>query len=339
MNNFLDKLKKQINSIKKRVEALRKSDTFVFPIFTDLHYEGEGTERLDKLCLALELITREIKCDMVVNLGDNVGMLGRNHHILNDDLKVLMTDMLDRIYDSINCPMLCANGNHDAIGTDFFDAHFWNGVVKGKYGNTNALYGDGAYYYVDYAHINTRFVVLSVPYGSDLNAEHPTPLWAFGDKQLKWLNDIALDVKGNVIILMHVPFYYEDRDYTGRMLEVWNGKSAATSYRTDLCGRIEDLDKAVDIINEYNGKPDTNLVACFSGHTHADSIRTPYEEFELKQGSYTNPLPCHQIVTTGAFVPDKTHTEYGVSVDIALWTPSENKIDIVRVGDGNDRSI
>lgn len=340
MDTFKQNLTKTVVSAKEKVEALRKEDSLVFPVFTDLHSEGADCEWLIKLCEALKLITEEIQCDMVANLGDNLGMLGRNQHISNKNLKTLFKDMLDIIYESINCPLITANGNHDAIGTDFFKPDFWNDIVKNNYGNTNAVYDTtGSYYYVDFEKAKTRFVVLSVPSESDLDAEHPTPLWAFGKKQIDWLEKEALDVKDNVIILIHVPFYYHDNGDKATFIEVWNGEKTAMSYITDLYGRIEDVDKAIAVIDEFNEKSDTNLVACFSGHTHCDSLLPPHQERISNSECDFNPLPCHQIVTTGTFIPESEHKEFGISIDIAVWTPSENELNIIRVGDGDDRNI
>lgn len=334
----MKELNQSVLRAKEKIEALRKEDSLVFPIFTDLHTNDAECDWTLKLCEALKMITREIKCDMVVNLGDNTGMLGRRDHITNSDLNKVLCGILDGIYASVNCPLVTVNGNHDAIGTDFFKADFWNKIVKNKYGNESAVYDDeGSYYYLDFDKANTRFVVLSVPSDSCLEAEHPTPLWAFGEKQLKWLEEKALDVKGNVIILLHVPFYYKDVTYKDEVMEVWNGEKTAMSYITDLCGRIEDVGKAVEIINEFNGRHDINLVACFSGHTHEDSLWSPKEEKNISGHGFVNPLPCVQIVTVGTFIPAKNHEEFGISIDIAVWTPSQNELNIIRVGDGQDR--
>ncbi len=321
-----------IASAAEKINAIRKKDSVIFPLFTDLHVPGADCTQIDTLCKVLQDITSKIPCDMVVDLGDNTGMLGRAQHIKNDALHTVLKTILDKVYTSAGCPLFTANGNHDAIGTDFFKADFWNSLVKHQYGTQNAVYGAGAYYYVDFEKANTRFVVLSVPYDSDLEAEFPTPVWAFGEKQLNWLKNEALNVTGNVILLMHVPFNYRDTTYKEtEMLEVWTGEKKAFSRITDLCGRIEDLDSAVSILDVFSHKKDARLVACLSGHTHIDSLYEPKAD--------SNPLPCHQIVTAGTFIPESNHQAFGISVDIAVWTPSENQLHLIRIGDGEDRLI
>ncbi len=335
MPKLSDNIRNEILSAAEKINKIRKSDSLIFPLFTDMHAMANN-QKTALLCAVLKGITNQIPCDAVINLGDNLGMLGRIDHISTADIKTLLEQLFSDMYESVKCPILFANGNHDGIGTDFFEADFWNGIVKQQYGNKNAVYGDeGSYYYVDFEKANTRVIVLSVPCGSDLDAEHPTPIWAFGEKQIKWLQNKALKVCGNVIIVMHVPFYYHYFGDEERLFDVWNGKEAKTSFMPDLCGRITDREQALSVIKAFAEREDARLVACFSGHTHADELWHPGEQ----KDKHCNGLPCPQIVTAGTFIPEKDHEKFGISVDIAVWTPSENSLKVFRVGDGNDREI
>ena len=60
--------------------------------------------------------------------------------------------------------------------------------------------------------------------------------------------------------------------------------------------------------------------------------------FEEK-GGYKNPLSCPQVTTTGVFLPWNEHQGAGISVDIAVWTPSENSLDLIRIGNGESRKV
>ena len=119
------------------------------------------------------------------------------------------------------------------------------------------------------------------------------------------------------------------------MLETWVGNKAAMSYIGDLCGRIEDRDKVVEILQEFNNRNSGKLVACLSGHTHMDSIWEPYETV----GKCRNPLPCYQMATRGVCIPECDHIQFGISIDIVVWTPSENEFHLIRVGDGENRRV
>ena len=71
------------------------------------------------------------------------------------------------------------------------------------------------------------------------------------------------------------------------------------------------------------------MIGEFSGHTHADSLWAPGE----CKGTVTNPLPCHQAVI-------RAFSLSGVAaIDLAVVTPSLGRVDLVRVGDGEDRNF
>lgn len=333
-------LRSNVLLAKNKIEALRKADSLIFPIFTDLHTYDIQYAYAQRLLGVLRLIREEIEIDITVNLGDNLQMLGRERHILNDELKELMSELLDEIYSVAGSFVINVNGNHDAIGTDFFKPDFWNEIVKGKYGITNAHYDAfGSYFYVDFDEAKTRFVILSLPSDSDLDSENPKPIWAFGERQLNWLEKDALDTDKYVIILSHVPLYYGYSGDEDIMIEVWDGEKVASSHIADLCGEIADCDRAAKIINEF-AERSARLVACFSGHTHYDLLLEPHEKNKSGDGAdRVNPLSCCQVVTTTASRWAEDESELKLAVDIAVWTPSTQMLDIVRVGDGDDRHV
>lgn len=337
-----------IDLITEKVNKMRKDDSLVFLVFSDLHTENVDSEFAQKLMSMLSTITTNIEMDAVIDMGDNVSMLGRTKHITNQELKIVLDQLFSGIMQSVNCPLFMVNGNHDAIGTDFFKPDFWNEIVKNKFVDESAVYhSDGAYYYADYDHCKTRMIFLSVPYESDLRATYPTPLWKFGSEQLKWLAENALDTSYDVLIFSHVPLFYCYCGDETRMLDTWDGEKVTKSYFNDLCGRIEDYKDAVAIMeafqqhesyeNEQLGikmhgtESKAQLVACFSGHTHEDYMCRPYE----KCGEDTNPLPCPQIVIKSF----SKKLEYDVAMDIVIWTPSDNMVHMVRCGDGENREI
>lgn len=323
-----------VKKAKEKITKLRKADSLVFPLFSDLHTDGPEHEYTKKLISVLEIISENIKCDAVINLGDNLSMLGRRIFITNDELENRLRAILDAVHKAAKVPVINVNGNHDGIGSDFFKPDFWNNIVKGNFGNTSSVYDEtGSWYYMDYEKSSTRIVVLSLPYDSDIERDMPAPLWKFGERQLDWLESTALNTEYNVLILSHVPFGYKydgDREET---LGVWDGQSKKLSYIWELCGEIADVERATSIINEFNRKNDKKLVAVLSGHQHKDFVWLPAEE---KDG-FLNPLPCRQIVTKSVCINCDENSKTGVSIDVVVFTPSENKLDFIRIGDGEDR--
>ncbi len=322
---FLD----EIVSVASRVKAVCKGNSLIFPIFSDLHVDGVDTPEAENLLNALTVICDALHTNGVIDLGDNVSMLGRKHHISNIQLTQVLTRLFDAIHSAAGCPLYLINGNHDAVGTDFFKPALWNQIVQGKYDAAMAhSQPDGSYYYVDCDQADLRMVFLSVPYESDLTAEHPTPLWTFGQDQLTWLKDVALNTNHSVLLFSHVPFYYRYRGDKTIIYEVWDGEKTATTYVDALCGWIDDAEEAAAVVAERG-----NVIACFSGHTHEDSLWEPYE----RRGEDVNYLPCHQIVTTHA--AHYHENAVGVAIDILVWNPDERELHLIRFGDGSDRKI
>lgn len=335
MNDFETRVLRSVLEAKEKIENIRAENRLVFPLFTDLHTIDVDHAYAQKLLFALERITETIRCDAIVDMGDNFDMLGRELHVTNEELTARFERLFSAVYRTASFPVIHVNGNHDAVGTDFFKPDFWNRIVRGKYGNTAAVYGDeGSYYYVDCERANVRLVVLSLPYESDIEAEMPTPLWAFGSHQLNWLRETALKTDKDVLLLSHVPFYYH---YTGdkeATLAVWNGKEEKTAYVSALCGAIDDRDEAVAILDEFHQNRG-RLVACLSGHMHYDLLLPPRAENEGR----ANPLPCHQVVTTATCIAAQAESAIGISIDVVVWDPSANELELIRIGDGEDRKI
>lgn len=347
---FIQVIDLAVASAKERLEAVRKEDSFVFLAFSDLHMKNDETEAVQKLLYTLGAADRAICPDAVVDLGDNPDMLGRDDHISNNELSALFTRLFDKIQGAVRCPLLLVHGNHDAPGTDFYKPDFWNSIVKGKYGHDRAVYADeGAYCYLDIP--GTRLVILSMPYDSDIARQIPTPLWRFGDKQLQWLANVALDTEKPVILLVHVPLFYDYYGDTESKLGVWTGERAAESYIKDLCGDIGDRDTILQILNAFHNheafdcdelgihmkaSPQTAyLAACFSGHNHSDTFWLPGQATE----KFINRLPCPQVVTKTATINYNQGPHIGVSLEAVVWTPSEGSFRLFRIGDGEDRGF
>ena len=322
-----------LEAAKDKVAAIRKETSQVYVIYSDLHTDNVQAESAKQLLEALEAVCKGIRPDAVIDLGDNVSMLGRNHHITNEQLEIVLIDLFDGMKRAAGVPMLHINGNHDAVGTDFFKPDLWNRVVRGKYDDGLACGpADGGYCYVD-ADGDTRLVFLSLPSDSDLTGEYPRPLWEYGEKQLAWLRDEALNTDRTVLLFCHVPLYYQYHGAFGAddtPFRVWDGEKETVTPVIQLCGWIGDLDEAVTIIRDSG-----RVAACFSGHTHADSLWEPYERKEQD----TNPLPCFQVVTRNPVSERPAADEAGVALDILVWDSTDKTIRMVRVGDGEDRTV
>lgn len=354
----------EAKKVAERVETLRREDSLVFPIFTDPHLHTTEEPSAVWLFAALEALGRTLRSDGVLALGDNLGMLGRERHAGTDEISALIREILDRAASAQTCPLYPVNGNHDGIGTDFFDAELWYSISGERYDACTARReGHSAYYFVDFPRSRVRMIVLSLPSGSDLNGEHPTPDWKYGDAQLRWLANTALDTAYSVLLVGHVPLFYTCSERVQGSLHVFDGeKGCETSIRA-LCGWIEDRPTARAIFEAFAehraftdaekgirlkaSAPEASLLCCLSGHNHGDELWRPFETREATSmedtAVWTNPLPCVQAVTAscaaGVNKSIRADAELPTALDVAVITPSERKVTLVRFGVGEDRSF
>ncbi len=314
-------------AIKEKIEEVRTSSSLVFPIFSDIHADEGDDARLISLVEALKRLEQEIHMDLIVNLGDNLSMLGRNTHLSNEQASAVLDRVLTKISASISCEQYVINGNHDGLGTDFFTPEFWEPHLNKFCGNAIRKQGK-SYYYVDKKQV--RWVFLSVPSDSDIHLTEPTPIWAFGEEQLEWLRREALDTDLPVVLFSHVPFFYSYNKDMARTIPVWTGETEKTVHVSTVSGRIDDVSEAVKIIKEKG-----NAVACFSGHTHKDALFMPFEEID----GVKNPLPCYQVVTKNpvSFPWCDPAEAYPLAIDVAVLNTKERNIHVFRLGDGKDR--
>ncbi len=332
---------------------------YTFAAFSDAHLYSPEDPTFAALCGALSALDGEDRPMAVVDLGDNLAMLGREESADNARIADYLSRISEKVQAASDLPLFSVNGNHDGIGTDFFDVPLWNRAIGARYARGKSVHEgereeQSAYYYVDLPDNGLRLVVLSLPHGSDLTAEMPTPLWLFGDTQLAWLAEQALAVPmgTDVLVLCHVPLccaaYFGDFSQT---LEVFDGQKRATATIASLCGWIEDRDTIEAILGafaahttfdddargihaDYSGSG--KLLAVISGHEHCDAVLYPGDPL----GQYVNQLPCPQILIAAALSrwnPSAEDRTAGYAFDVI--TVSDTKIHLKRIGDGEDRVV
>ena len=340
-------LKQEAEAVRGRIDALSMKDPLIIPIITDMHVRGLDDQCFKTLCDSFSVLKDSIRMDALISLGDNFAMLGREEHITNEHVSELLTGFGEKLSHAADAPAFFINGNHDGIGTDFFSPELWRGAVTGRFDRGLERHdGDSVYYYVDYPEKNLRLVFLSVPYGSDIDTDYPTPRWAFGRRQIDWLDRVALDVpdKTDVIIFSHVPFNYYYASEKDWKIATWDGKRQTESFVSALCGWIDDREGAERVLYDFvlhRGrfieKKDIALLACIAGHEHYDALFAPGQSI----GDLTNRLTCPQVLIGAAnsrINPAfRNNARLGVSIDIMVY--EDGRLELVRFGDGEDHRI
>ena len=296
-------------NISERALEQIKSSRFVIPVFADLHTDSLDDRHLAAQVSALRCLREIRKPDAVISLGDMPAMLGRDRHASNSQIAALISGMCERLSEAADAPLLAINGNHDAVGTDFFSPTLWRGAVKGFDRGLSKHDRDSVYYYADFG--GYRFVFLSVPHDSELGGRYPTPLWSFGDEQLDWLERTLGESAGKrIVIFSHVPFcsVYDGPD---TLMDVWDGERVRKATRASLCGWIDDRERAESILKRHE------IVCAVAGHEHYDAVFAPGET----RNGFVNRLDCPQVIVSShrvyKSVPEDFFARGGFSV-IAL---------------------
>ena len=99
-----EKLLNQIKDAKVKINGLIREDSLVFPIITDLHTQNANFDFSRVIADTLKAVISDIKADALINLGDNLSMLGRYDKISNDNLKKIFVDLFNLVYEKIKVP-------------------------------------------------------------------------------------------------------------------------------------------------------------------------------------------------------------------------------------------
>ncbi len=314
-------------------------EKLTFAVFTDNHLHSPSDSVFLRMLENIKQLGDAEKIEAVVSLGDNFAMLGRERCASNEEIGTMLCEIMDNVYATAGVPVFAINGNHDGIGTDFFDTELWNRAVGKKYScGLDVHDADSVYYYVDYPEKELRLVFLSLPCGSDLSGECPVPLWEFGEKQLKWLKEKALDVgvDTDVLLFCHVPTFYNfPRPENEPYFTVFNGKVQCKTKLSALCGYINDRDAFLDIVHAFDQNKNTGRLLCMiSGHNHVDRVILPNADcLDSESLGAVNQLPCPQVLVKKAI----TDGAIGYAFDVV--TVENDRIFFKRFGDGEDKEV
>lgn len=299
--------------IAKTVQSIYRKTTqksLVFGLLSDTHYTVNGT--WEDTAANISAVNKQVEFDGIVHLGDITdGMVSKK--ICMDYTNRVLRDLRDN-----HVPLYLCIGNHD---TNYFKG---NPEVL-SYGEQYALYlrsidknvhleGRQLYYFMDYTHVQIRCLFL---YSFD---HRETVRYGFDMQQIEWVRKTLADTQDGykVIVFSH--------DAPLARLDYW-------------ANEIRNGDILIDVLEKYHEQDNHCVLAYIHGHTHADYI--------YRGRSFP-------IISVGCskceYFPDKK-PEGSVrqerkpdTVAQELWdtmiiTPEENRIDFIRFGAGEDRTV
>lgn len=250
-------------------------------------------------------------------------------------------------------------GNHDGTwgdkyddaGTGYYKRHFtpermWNTFFRGQSLDFRRVFSDdGLYFYIDNNAQKTRMIVLNSHfcgiYAEDEKGWMTNKHFCYGQEQLDWLSDVALDMPEgySAIITMHVPIWNKGTELAvdaNQVRGIINAYCDKTTYSGNYTGSADSTQNSHVSVNFTNAKGD--IIAVFAGHVHGDdadttTLRRPIITI-LAAGA---PINDHLGYTAPPRYPWGTDQE--TSFDIVTINKSTRTIYCTRVGAGADRQF
>lgn len=285
----------------------------VFPLITDIHYQSDAPQIIDKSVENMRYVLESIPADFILNLGDNSD---GDHGDGTVTLK--RADYVrDRLM-SLGLPVYQAIGNHDtnyeSSGTILTLPQCYRTYISAARDVTFNLATNGTDYYIDFTNLGVRLVVVNANYLAQ---------YTFSQDTADWLEQDALDTNNTVIFCAH---------QSSINTQNYNAQSSTNG---------SDITDALAAFVTGGGK-----LIQLVGHGHADySFASPWlaiasccnkaEKADLTKAGY-------QAITgydsLGLVAPDRISDTASMDCwSVVVVRPFTRKINLVRFGAGSDR--
>ena len=316
-----------------KVRDLLTEPAMVLPIVTDIHHGSTSGSpgalySTDKdtwhhTAANLAAFAKRIKCDALINCGDNTDGNYDNSGDCVDISAEMLADMI-----GTGIPVLTAVGNHDTnyyTDTRYASELSMSQIYAAYMSATKDVHfrtgSNGTDYYKDFDGYGVRIVGINANY-TPATTTHS--VYSYNAETATWLADTALDTDYIVVLVEHL---------SSISTQNWNGQS------------LTNASAVTSALQSFVNSGGKLIQLC--GHCHADySFTSPWL-------AITNTCTkCEQCDTTTSGMSKITGydsyglaspaREYGTVTEDA-WTvcvirPESGKVDMIRFGAGEDRS-
>lgn len=309
----------EINDTVAKILSHSNSPCLIMPIITDTHYklsDETNTRRTKQTFDNLYTVCKKVSVHGITHLGDiNYPDISTITQEISDDtinyIRARMLEANERVY--------MVNGNHDGIRGSIPYTQNYN--CMGTHNDSYVVReGDNPYFYVDYPKLKVRCFFLSTN-TVELN-------YGIGTNQLNWfLTSLAdMDKSYSIMLFSHIGTHSVDfgtnKETIQTVLNNFHAHTGDYSENTGIC------------------------IAWFCGHEHFDWI-VPTSESGLNFPSIVTTCsfkslinPSSEQIEMGAVAQTRTNDTYTEDAwDIMIYRPSDNKINMIRFGAGDDREI
>lgn len=347
----------EINTTVETILEKSQNPCLILNILSDSHEDYTVNEQVricNEMYANIKAVNERVYCDGLIHLGDSCG----SPQAIYPDWQTVVRHLnstRSRLSKCNNHSVMLV-GNHDGI----------NSLYPDEKKTFNAMYaynrdyvkrnGKSPYGYMDFEDMKIRCVFLATNIYSDYSQRGIT---ALGWEQVKWFAEVISQMEDGWQILAFAHYspydeaYEESNNYIAsnqyrclvRILNAFNIHTKLTfSYSTDI---------SLDL--DFTNKTSTKTIALFTGHGHYDRViqnNTYVTDYEL---SYPIIMTaCARLEqedekpddnadgTADADVISPARMTKTVTQDLwdtMVYSPTENKIYMIRFGAGEDRVI
>lgn len=344
-DTYPDYIRETVENGIKRIKAAENENTFTFAFMTDIHYlpMPHHDVLLQRNANAYRQIEKETGCTKLILGGDYIIDSPREKKAAG----YAGVKEAFREFDYFPC-----NGNHDNgnlwdrfmerekpfdkfTRKEIFDAFYSGLSERGARFDENK--DNGLYYYVDDDKTRVRYICLDICNAPDYYDETLNGVHSFGQDQIDWFINVALQTEYDIIINTHSVLrpigMTEDEKAKNQnsRLEILNFIVDAYKKGEKLSGTLYEDDLKVTVSADFGAENHGEIIAVMVGHFHRDYLMATDSGIPYIATANLFLAECHEPRNIG----DETELLF----DVATVDREARKITVTRIGSGEDRTI
>lgn len=303
--------KNEVKDTVEKIQEKRTENSIVIGLLSDTHVTVNGT--WEDTVHNIGEVHKQVGFDAIVHLGDLTdGMVPAQ--VTQKYVRKVISDLSGN-----GVPLYIVLGNHDSnyfySNPEPLNEEEQYEIYHKHIENYLSRKSRSPYYYIDFDDVLIRCLFLtSFDYQEDIR-------YGFSEKELDWVQETLLKTpKGySIIVFCHAPPIPE-LDYE------WSQT-------------IRNGHKLLSILEEFGTKDSKNILALIHGHTHADFVYTE-RSFPIVSIGCSKCECFIENKPNGSVTQErKLNTVTQELWDTLVITPDEKRLDFVRFGAGDDRTL
>ena len=344
-DTYPDYIRETVENGIKRIKAAENENTFTFAFMTDIHYlpMPHHDVLLQRNANAYRQIEKETGCTKLILGGDYIIDSPREKKASGyAGVKEAFKD-----FDYFPC-----NGNHDNgnlwdrfmerekpfdkfTRKEIYDTFYSELSARGARFDENK--DKGLYYYVDDDKTRVRYICLDICNTPDYYDETLNGAHTFGQDQIDWFINVALQTEYDIIINTHSvlrPIGMTEEEKAKNQnsrLEILNFIVDAYNKGERLSGTYYEDDLKVTVDTDFGAENHGEIIAVMVGHFHRDYLMATDSGIPYIATANLFLAECHEPRNIG----DETELLF----DVVTVDRERRKITVTRIGSGEDRTI